>query len=60
MPVSSLQRPTLAAHNPQAYHSAFNQDTSVRQVGNTAILPITTKIRGPAPLSCELGTQSSY
>jgi len=33
-----------------AYHSSFNDDPSVRQVGNMAILPINTKIRGPAPL----------
>ncbi|GFZ47895.1 Actin-related protein 2/3 complex subunit 3 [Saitozyma sp. JCM 24511] len=34
-----------------AYHSAFNGDPSVRQVGNTAVLPINTKIRGPAPIA---------
>ncbi|KAF9226677.1 ARP2/3 complex, 21 kDa p21-Arc subunit [Gyrodon lividus] len=32
-----------------AYHSAFNEFEDARQVGNMAILPIKTKIRGPAP-----------
>ncbi|WVR04762.1 hypothetical protein IAU60_001774 [Kwoniella sp. DSM 27419] len=36
-----------------AYHSAFNEDPSVRQVGNMAILPISTKIRGPAPIASD-------
>ncbi|KAL7419322.1 subunit of the Arp2/3 complex [Cryptotrichosporon argae] len=36
-----------------AYHSAFNDDPSVRQVGNTAVLPIHTKLRGPAPLAAD-------
>jgi len=34
----------------QAYHSAFNEDPDVRVVGNTSLLPIKTRIRGPAPL----------
>lgn len=34
-----------------AYHSSFVEDPDVRQVGNTAILPIRTKIRGPAPIA---------
>ena len=34
----------------QAYHSAFNEDPDIRQVGNMAVLPIKTKFRGPAPL----------
>jgi len=33
-----------------AYHSAFNDDVDNRQVGNMYLLPIKTKIRGPAPL----------
>ncbi|KAF9534694.1 actin-related protein ARPC3 [Crepidotus variabilis] len=33
-----------------AYHSTFNEETDVRQVGNMAILSIRTKIRGPAPI----------
>lgn len=37
------------AHN-QAYHSSFNEEPNVRQVGNVAILPIKTRIRGPAPI----------
>ncbi|KAG6842038.1 hypothetical protein C0991_003564 [Blastosporella zonata] len=31
-----------------AYHSSFNDEPDVRQVGNLAILPIKTRIRGPA------------
>ncbi|KAL5530294.1 ARC18 [Sanghuangporus sanghuang] len=34
-----------------AYHSSFNELPDVRQVGNMSILPIRTKIRGPAPLA---------
>ncbi|THH12397.1 hypothetical protein EW145_g63 [Phellinidium pouzarii] len=34
-----------------AYHSSLNELPDVRQVGNMAILPIKTKIRGPAPLA---------
>lgn len=34
----------------KAYHSAFNEDPDIRQVGNMAVLPIKTKFRGPAPL----------
>jgi len=34
-----------------AYHSSLNEEPDVRQVGNMAILPIKTKIRGPAPLA---------
>jgi actin related protein 2/3 complex subunit 3 len=33
-----------------AYHSAFNE-VEFRQVGNMAILPIRTRIRGPAPIA---------
>ncbi|KAF9504010.1 hypothetical protein BS47DRAFT_1378361 [Hydnum rufescens UP504] len=33
-----------------AYHSAFNDDPDVRFVGNMSLLPIKTRIRGPAPL----------
>ncbi|KAG5648867.1 hypothetical protein DXG03_000216 [Asterophora parasitica] len=32
-----------------AYHSSFNEEPDARQVGNVAILPIKTRIRGPAP-----------
>ncbi|KAG6903418.1 hypothetical protein C0995_005441 [Termitomyces sp. Mi166 len=32
-----------------AYHSSFNDEPDVRQVGNLSILPIKTRIRGPAP-----------
>jgi len=42
------------ADSLQAYHSVFNEDPSVRQVGNMALLPINTKIRGPGPIACEL------
>ncbi|KAF7965188.1 hypothetical protein HWV62_10421 [Athelia sp. TMB] len=34
-----------------AYHSALNEEPDTRQVGNMGILPIKTKIRGPAPLA---------
>ncbi|EAU84360.2 ARP2/3 complex 21 kDa subunit [Coprinopsis cinerea okayama7 len=33
-----------------AYHSSFNEDPEARQVGNMSILPIRTRIRGPAPI----------
>jgi len=36
-----------------AYHSAFNEEPDVRQVGNMSVLPIKTKIRGPAPLAAD-------
>lgn len=32
-----------------AYHSAYNQFTDSRSVGNIIILPLRSKIRGPAP-----------
>jgi len=35
---------------PQAYHSSFNEEVDVRLVGNTPVLPIKTKIRGPSPI----------
>ncbi|CAL1701322.1 unnamed protein product [Somion occarium] len=31
-----------------AYHSSFNEEPDVRLVGNMSVLPIKTKIRGPA------------
>lgn len=34
----------------QAYHSSLNEDPDARQVGNMSILPIKTRIRGPAPV----------
>ena len=40
----------------QAYHSALNEEPDVRQVGNMSILPIKTRIRGPAPLGLSLDT----
>ena len=36
--------------HPQAYHSSFNEAPDARQVGNMSILPIRTRIRGPAPI----------
>ncbi|KAG8904753.1 subunit of the Arp2/3 complex [Tulasnella sp. 403] len=36
-----------------AYHSAFNDDPDARFVGNLSILPIKTKIRGPAPVTTD-------
>ncbi|KAF8737946.1 hypothetical protein AX14_012125 [Amanita brunnescens Koide BX004] len=32
-----------------AYHSSFNEHPDLTQIGNMAILPIKTRIRGPAP-----------
>ncbi|CAG8487304.1 229_t:CDS:2 [Paraglomus brasilianum] len=32
-----------------AYHSQFNSETSYRTVGNMVLLPIRTRVRGPAP-----------
>ncbi|KAL0581920.1 subunit of the Arp2/3 complex [Marasmius crinis-equi] len=34
-----------------AYHSSFNELPDIRQVGNLAILPIKTRIRGPSPIA---------
>jgi len=34
-----------------AYHSSFNEEPDVRQVGNMSILPIKTKFRGVATLA---------
>ncbi|KAL7410675.1 putative ARC18-subunit of the Arp2/3 complex [Mrakia frigida] len=34
-----------------AYHSTFNELEDVRIVGNTSVLPIKSKFRGPAPLA---------
>jgi len=34
-----------------AYHSSLNDYPDLRQVGNVAILPVRTKVRGPAPLA---------
>ncbi|KAK4686854.1 actin related protein 2/3 complex, subunit 3, partial [Tremellales sp. Uapishka_1] len=36
-----------------AYHSSFNDDPAARLVGNMALLPIHTKIRGPAPIAAD-------
>lgn len=33
-----------------AYHSSYNDELNVRQVAGAAILPLNSKIRGPAPL----------
>ena len=49
-PSSRLHAGIMLTFYPQAYHSAFNEDPDVRQVGNMAVLPIKTKFRGPAPL----------
>ena len=37
----------------QAYHSAYNDDPQYTVVGNMAILPVNTRIRGPAPTAGE-------
>ncbi|KNZ45398.1 uncharacterized protein VP01_815g1 [Puccinia sorghi] len=36
-------------HSSQAYHSAYNNAEHYRPVANMIILPIRSKIRGPAP-----------
>ncbi|KAF8760033.1 Actin-related protein 2/3 complex subunit 3 [Rhizoctonia solani] len=36
-----------------AYHSAYNEEPDVRLVGNMSILPINSRIRGPAPLQAD-------
>jgi hypothetical protein len=53
MPVSCRQSTLFidtSQPNFQAYHSALNEEPDVRQVGNLSILPIKTRIRGPAPV----------
>lgn len=42
--------PESANYSHKAYHSALNEESDVRQVGNIAVLPVKTKIRGPAPV----------
>ncbi|KAL9713202.1 subunit of the Arp2/3 complex [Leucoagaricus gongylophorus] len=39
-----------------AYHSTLNEVPDVRQIGNLAVLPFRTRIRGPAPI----GDPSQY
>lgn len=39
-----------ALNTQQAYHSSLNEVPDARQVGNISILPIRTRIRGPAPI----------
>ncbi|KAJ3484122.1 hypothetical protein NLI96_g5863 [Meripilus lineatus] len=34
-----------------AYHSVLNEEPDIRQVGNMSVLPIRTRIRGPAPVA---------
>ncbi|KAI0321938.1 ARP2/3 complex 21 kDa subunit [Amylostereum chailletii] len=36
-----------------AYHSSMNDEPDARQVGNVSILPIKTRIRGPAPVTTD-------
>ncbi|KAL5636602.1 hypothetical protein ACGC1H_000528 [Rhizoctonia solani] len=36
-----------------AYHSAYNEEPDVRLVGNMSVLPINSRIRGPAPLQAD-------
>jgi len=46
-----VRRTTASSHGDyQAYHSALNEALDARQVGNMSILPIKTRIRGPAPV----------
>lgn len=49
-------RPSLRLRaSCQAYHSSYIDEPSVNTIGNVAILPINTKVRGPAPISGMLG-----
>ena len=43
----------------QAYHSSYNDENQHRNVGNIALLPFTSKVRGPAPFVGELIALSS-
>jgi len=36
-----------------AYHSSLNNDAHIQLIGNMAVLPINTKIRGPAPIPAD-------
>lgn len=38
----------------QAYHSAFNEEEDMRLIGNVALLPIKSRIRGSAPIGALL------
>jgi actin related protein 2/3 complex subunit 3 len=44
----------------QAYHSALNEESDIRQVGNLGIYPIKTRLRGPAPLAGAFSPYTSY
>lgn len=46
--------------NVQAYHSSLNESEDARQVGNVSILPIKTKIRGPAPVGTPRQLHSQF
>ncbi len=52
MPVSlfTYNSERFMIYSIQAYHSSLNEEPDVRLVGNMSVLPIKTKIRGPAPL----------
>jgi hypothetical protein len=47
-PIRSSRYSPSSSH--QAYHSTFNELTDVRVVGNTSVLPIKSRFRGPAPI----------
>ena len=47
---SPQSKSSVVIEDEQAYHSSFNEEPDTRQVGNMAVLPIKTRIRGPAPI----------
>ena len=47
-PHSSNPPPRTADAPTQAYHSTFLDDPATRTIGNTAVLPLRTRTRGPA------------
>lgn len=57
MPVSQIQSEELSSHlahltlalSSQAYHSAYNDEPDARLLGSMTMLPLRTKVRGPAP-----------
>lgn len=48
--------PSPVVASLQAYHSTFNELDDVRQVGNTSVLPIKSRFRGPGPLGVFLSS----
>lgn len=49
MPLTSGQPHLDPIKREQAYHSSYNEDPQYNVVGNMAVLPVNTRVRGPAP-----------